>query len=95
MSGSYTSHRDAGKIWHQLGCGWLAAHMFVAVVPRPLDDLAGVALVLFLCGVGEHADVVVHVKTEQRARLAARLVDDKVVERIVLGLGTMAELLPT
>jgi hypothetical protein len=58
--------------------------MLVAVVPRPLDDLSCMTLVLFLGGIGEHAHIVVHVKVEQRAGLAARLVDDKIVEGVVL-----------
>ena len=65
-------------------------HMLEPVVPRPLDDLARVALVLFLARVGQHAHVVVHVKVEERARLAARLIDDKVVECIVLRLAPLS-----
>lgn len=61
-----------------------ATHMLVAVVPAALDDLTSVALVLLLGGIRKHTHVVVHVKVEQGARLAARLVDDEVVKRIML-----------
>lgn len=69
--------------------------MFIAVVPCPLDDFPGVTLVLLLRRVRQHAHVVVDVKVEQWARLAARLVDDKVVERVVLRLGKHHGPLPT
>ena len=59
--------------------------VLIALVPTTLDDLAGVRLVLFLGGVGEQPYVVVHVEVEQRARLAAGLVHDEVVECVVLG----------
>ena len=59
--------------------------MLVSVVPAALDDLARVRLVLFDGGIGEHANIVVDIKVEQRARLSSRLVDDKVVEAVVMG----------
>lgn len=62
-------------------------HVLVSVVPGALDDLARVTLILFLCGICQHAHIVVDVKVEQRSRFPARLIDDKVVECIVLGLG--------
>lgn len=36
------------------------------------------------CRVSEQADIVVNVEVEQRSGLAARLVHDEVVERVVL-----------
>jgi hypothetical protein len=45
-----------------------------------LDDLAGVRLVLLDARVGRDAHVVVHRKVEQRAALAARLVEDQLVK---------------
>jgi hypothetical protein len=69
--------------------------MLVAVVPCPLNNLARVTLVLLLGRVREHAHVVVDVKVEEGARLAARLVDDEVVERVVLRVSDWRRVRPT
>lgn len=58
--------------------------MLEAVVPRALDNFSSVTFVLLPRRIRDQAHVVVDVKVEEWARLAARLVDDKVVERIVL-----------
>ena len=47
--------------------------VLVALVPGAHQHLTGVRLVLLHARVGHHANVVVHVEVEQRARLAARL----------------------
>jgi hypothetical protein len=46
--------------------------MLVPLVPRTLDNLACVALILLHAGVVDHAHVVVHVKVEERPRLSPR-----------------------
>lgn len=52
---------------------------FRAVVPTAFDNFARVRLVLFDRGIGDQTDIVVDVKVEHRTRLAAVLVDDKIV----------------
>ena len=63
--------------------------MLVAVVPPPLNNLARVRLVLLDSRVRDHADVVVHVKAEQRTRLSSGFGYDELVEGVVLR-GAMA-----
>lgn len=59
--------------------------MLVALVVRALHDLARVGLILLDTGIVGQADVVVHIKAEQRAGLSAGLVDNEVVEGVVVG----------
>ena len=58
--------------------------MFTPVVPSAFDDLAGVGFIFLDCGIGEHAHVVVYIKIEQGARLAAGLGDEERVECVML-----------
>lgn len=54
--------------------------MFEPIIPRSLHYFPRVTLVLFPARIAQQADVVVHVKVEQGARLAAGFVDYKVVK---------------
>lgn len=58
--------------------------VFITIIPAPLDDLAGMRFVFLHCCIGQHPHVVMNVKVEERARLASRLIDDKVVEAVVM-----------
>jgi hypothetical protein len=58
--------------------------MFVSLIITSFNDFARVRLVLFLGRISKETHIVVYVKVEQRARLSARLVDNKVVESMVL-----------
>lgn len=58
--------------------------MFVALIPAAFYDLAGVRFVLLQSRIGEQPHVVVNVKVEQWPRLATRLVDYKVIKRVML-----------
>ena len=59
-------------------------NMLVTLVVTSLNNLPCVRFILLNGGVGEETDVVVYVKVEEGARLAASLVDNEVVESIVL-----------
>jgi hypothetical protein len=56
--------------------------MFEPIIPRALHHLSRMTLVLFPRRIADEPDVIVHVEVEQGSRLAARLVDDKVVEGV-------------
>jgi hypothetical protein len=58
--------------------------VFIPRVIAPLHDFTGVRFILFLRGIGEQAYIVVNIEIKKRSRLAARFVDDKVVECMVL-----------
>lgn len=58
--------------------------MFVSLVPASFDDLAGVAFVLFLCGVCKETNVVMDIKVEERSRLATGFVDNERVEGVMV-----------
>ena len=63
--------------------------MLVALIIAPLNDLARVRFVLLDSRVREQPYVIVHVEIKQRPRLASRLVDDEVIERVVLNTGKL------
>src|ERR1700677_1852201 len=58
--------------------------VLVALIPTTFYDLPCMGLVFLFCSVSEHSHVIVNVKVEQGPRLAARLVDYKVVKCVVL-----------
>jgi hypothetical protein len=58
--------------------------VFIPLVVASLYNLARMRLVLFPRRVRKETHVVVHIKIEQGSRLSPRLVDDKVVERVML-----------
>ena len=58
--------------------------VLVALIPATFYDLPCMGLVFLFCSVSEQPHVVVNVKVEQWPRLAASLVNYKIVERVVL-----------
>jgi hypothetical protein len=58
--------------------------VLVALIPATFYDLPCMGLVFLFSSVSEQPHVVVNVKVEQRPRLAASLVNYKIVERVVL-----------
>jgi hypothetical protein len=58
--------------------------MLVALIPATFYDFPSMGLVFLFCSVSEQPHVIVNVKVEQGTRLAARLVNYKVVKCVVL-----------
>lgn len=64
------------------GCG---EYVLISLIVTPFHNLSGMRFVLLLGGIRKQAHVLVRVKVEEGTGLAPRLVDDKVVERVVVG----------
>lgn len=58
--------------------------VLITIVPAPFDDLARVTFVLLDRGIRQEPNVVMHVKVEQRSRLAACFANDKVIKTVVM-----------
>jgi hypothetical protein len=58
--------------------------MFIPLVVTSLHDFPGMGFILFLCSIGEQANIVMHIEIKKRSRLAARFVNDEIVKCIVL-----------
>lgn len=58
--------------------------MLAPLIPAPLHHFARMRLVFLDSRIRKHPHIVVHVEVEQGSGLAASLVDDEIVERVVL-----------
>jgi hypothetical protein len=58
--------------------------VFASLIPASLNNLSGMGFVFLNGSIGQHSNIVVNVKIEQRTGLSTSFVDDEIVESVML-----------
>jgi hypothetical protein len=60
--------------------------MLIPLVVAPLHHFTCMGLILLLGRIRKQTDVVMDIEVEERTRLATRLVDNEIIERVMLSI---------